>query len=110
MFRLKPKLLSKHQFVASTLTHVRTLATAIMVVFGSGKAFAAGAICVASLVLSSHGSEESHAPFPGSGRALQASSNIVFINAAAGTAFTSAEEDAVQLQVLPWKFKIPSTI
>jgi len=64
-----------------------------MTVFRTPKAFAAGAVFVASLVLGSHGSEESH------GRALQASSNIIFINAVAGTAFTSTEEDAEQLQV-----------
>lgn len=47
---------------------------------------------------STSGAEDHHAPRH-QRRSLQSSSSIVFINAITGTPFTSAEEDAVQLQV-----------
>lgn len=73
-----------------------------MVVMGSSRSvFKAGrllALCALASLASTTAAEDHHAPRHHH-RSLQSSSSIVFINAIAGTPFTSAEEDAVQLQV-----------
>lgn len=64
-------------------------------VMNAGRLFAVCALAA----LASTAAEDHHAPRHHQRRSLQSSSSIVFINAIAGTPFTSAEEDAVQLQV-----------
>lgn len=64
-------------------------------VMNAGRLFA---VCALLATLASTASGDHHAPRH-QRRSLQSSSSIVFINAIAGTPFTSAEEDAVQLQV-----------